>query len=198
MFNFARRYQTASLEVLETLLLALFMFFAIRLVCQNFRVQGPSMHPNLQSSELVLVSKLSYLRSSPSRGDVVVFRKPGGKREDLVKRVIGLPNEVIEVRAGRVFVNGLELDERTYISRLGHSVAPPQRIPEGSYFVLGDNRSVSEDSRKFGPVPVGAIVGKVWIIYWPFAKVGVFPVHIPSVVPAPVRSSASTTASFAT
>ena len=176
--------------MLETLLLAVFIFFAIRLVCQNFRVQGPSMHPNLQSSELVLVSKLSYLRSSPSRGDVIVFRKPGGKREDLVKRVVGLPNEVIEVRVGRVFVNGLELDEGAYISRLGHSIAPPQRIPEGSYFVLGDNRSVSEDSRKFGPVPAGAIVGKVWIIYWPLAKIGVFPIHIPSVVPAPVRSSA--------
>ncbi len=180
----------AALEVLETALLALFIFFATRLVVQNFRVQGPSMHPNLASSELVLVSKLSYIRSVPSRGDVVVFRKPGGDKEDLVKRIIGLPNETIEIRAGRIFANGLELDESAYISRAGNSVAEPVRIPAGSYFVLGDNRSVSEDSRRFGPVPLAAVVGRVWVIYWPFGNFGVFPERTPTTVPAPVRSLA--------
>ncbi len=180
----------ASLEILETALLALFIFFATRLVVQNFRVQGPSMRPTLASSEFLLVSKLSYMRSTPSRGDVIVFRKPGGDREDLVKRIIGLPNETIEVRTGRVFVNGLELDESAYIIRAGNSVLEPVRVPAGSYFAMGDNRSVSEDSRRFGPVPLAAVVGKVWVIYWPFGKFGVFPKQTPPVVPAPVRSLA--------
>ena len=122
----------ASLEILETALLALFIFFATRLVVQNFRVQGPSMRPTLASSELVLVSKLSYMRSTPSRGDVIVFRKPGGDREDLVKRIIGLPNETIEVRTGRVFVNGLELDESAYIIRAGNSRARTGKNPGGN------------------------------------------------------------------
>ena len=183
-----RRYQIVALEVLETALLALFIFFATRLVMQNFRVQGPSMNPNLVTSELVLVSKLSYMKSTPSRGDVVVFRKPGGNSEDLVKRIIGMPEETIEIRTGRVFVNGLEIDESDYIARPGNSVVPPVRVPAGSYFVLGDNRSVSEDSRRFGSVPLAAIVGEVWVIYWPFAKFGFFPEQIPTSVPAPVRS----------
>ena len=188
MLTLDRRYQIVALEVLETALLALFIFFATRLVMQNFRVQGPSMHPNLVTSELVLVSKLSYMKSTPSRGDVVVFRKPGGNSEDLVKRIIGLPEETIEIRAGRVFVNGLETDESDYIDRLGNSVVPPVRIPAGSYFMLGDNRSVSEDSRRFGSVPLAAIVGKVWVIYWPLAKFGFFPEQTPTLTPAPVRS----------
>ncbi|MCY4108745.1 MAG: signal peptidase I [Chloroflexi bacterium] len=188
MLSLDRRYQIVALEVLETVLLALFIFFATRLVMQNFRVQGPSMHPNLISNELVLVSKLSYINSSPERGDVVVFRKPGGDSEDLVKRIVGMPGETIEMRTGRVFVNGLEIEETGYVDRLGTAVVPPVRIPAGSYFVLGDNRSVSEDSRRFGAVPLAAIVGKVWVIYWPFAKFGFFPEHSPTLIPAPVRS----------
>lgn len=186
-----RQYQIVALEVLETALLALFIFFATRLMMQNFRVQGPSMNPNLFTSELVLVSKLSYMKSTPSRGDVVVFRKPGGHSEDLVKRIIGLSGEAIEIRRGRVFVNGLEIDESDYISRAGNTVVPPVRVPAGSYFVLGDNRSVSEDSRRFGSVPLAAIVGKVWVVYWPFAKFGIFPEQTPTSVPAPVRSLGS-------
>ncbi len=184
------RYQTAFLEILETALLALFIFFATRLVVQNFRVQGPSMRPTLSSSELVLVGKLSYFNSSPNRGDVVVFRKPGGDKEDLVKRVIGLPNELIEIRNGSVFVNGRELDESAYLELPGRSALSPRLVPPGNVFLLGDNRSVSEDSRKFGPVPLSAVVGKIWVIYWPFSQFGSFRDLTPTLLPAPVRSAA--------
>ena len=184
------RHQTVILEVIETALLALFLYFAGRLVIQNFRVFGPSMRPNLVDAELVLVSKLSYLRSAAQRGDVVVFRSPGNPRDDLVKRVIGLPNETVEVRDGQVFVDGWPLDGTSYITNGGHGAHPLTRVPTDSYFLMGDNRTVSEDSRAFGPVPAAAIVGKVWMVYWPPKDFGVLPKRTPTRQPVPARSEA--------
>lgn len=195
MVRLGSRYQTAFLEVLETALLALFIFFATRLVVQNFRVQGPSMQPNLSSNELVLVSKLSYLTSQPKRGDVIVFRKPGGDHEDLVKRVIGLPNETIEIREGRIFIDGRLLDERSYVTSPGSTVMQPSAVPSDAYFLMGDNRTVSEDSRRFGAVPIPAIVGKVWVIYWPPSEFGFMPRQAPVPQPAPKRAQTAPAAS---
>ena len=133
------------LEVLETILLAAFIFFASRLVIQNFRVDGRSMDPTLSTDNLVFVTKISYLTATPDRGDVIVVTKPSQKREDLVKRVVGLPYETIEMRDGKVYVNGIGLDESAYVADPGNFSMPPLVLGDEAYFVLGDNLGESED-----------------------------------------------------
>ncbi len=191
MSAFWRRHQGMVLEVLETLLLAAFIFFASRLVVQNFRVEGRSMLPSLMTDELVLVTKITYLTSTPDRGDVMVISKPSEQREDLVKRVVGLPYETVEMRDGKVFINGISLDESAYVENLGNFSMPPLVLRTDAYFVLGDNRRESEDSRRFGPVPARAIIGKVWFTYWPLDVFGLFPEQAPSREPLPVRTGAA-------
>ena len=193
MSGFWRRHQGVILEVLETLLLAAFIFFASRLVVQNFRVEGRSMMPSLSTDDLVLVTKISYLTSAPDRGDVMVISKPSQQREDLVKRVVGLPHETVEIRDGKVYVNGIGLDESAYIENPGNFSMPPVVLGADAYFVLGDNRRESEDSRRFGPVPARAIIGKVWFVYWPFEFFGLFPEMAPTREPLPVRTGADDT-----
>ena len=183
-----RRNSNLFLEIAETILLAALIFFGTRLLVQNFLVEGPSMSPNLSDSEFLLVNKLSYLTDDPQRGDVIVFRSPRSPDEDLVKRVIGLPNEVVEVREGQVYVDGRLIDESGYFSGpIGRETAP-RRVPEGAYFVMGDNRIQSRDSRDIGTVPRASIVGQVWLVYWPPAKFGLFPDAAPALAPAPQRA----------
>ena len=193
-----RRHQGVILEVLETILLAAFIFFASRLVIQNFRVDGRSMDPTLSTDNLVFVTKISYLTATPDRGDVIVVTKHSQKREDLVKRVVGLPYETIEMRDGKVYVNGIGLDESAYVADPGNFSMPPLVLGDEAYFVLGDNRRESEDSRRFGPVPAKAVIGKVWFIYWPLDLFGFFPEQIPWREPLPIRSQSSASSSRST
>ena len=160
------------LEVSETLLLAAFIFFASRLVVQNFRVEGRSMLPSLITDQLVLVTKISYLTSTPDRGDVMVISKPSEQREDLVKRVIGLPHETVEMRDGKVVINGIGLDESAYVENFGNFSMPPLVLGTDAYFVLGDNRTNSKDSRFFGPVPEDSIIGWAFLRVWPVGGIG--------------------------
>ncbi|MDP6350200.1 MAG: signal peptidase I, partial [Chloroflexota bacterium] len=141
--------------------------------------------------ELVLVTKISYLTSSPARGDVTVISKPSEQREDLVKRVIGLPNETIEMRDGKVYINGIGLDESSYIVEPDNYSMPPIVLGDKAYFVLGDNRRESEDSRRFGPVPAAAIIGKLWLRYWPPKAFGFLPEQAPTREPLPVRTDSA-------
>ncbi len=183
-----RRNSNVLLEVAETVLLAALIFFGTRLLVQNFLVEGPSMSPNLADSEFLLVNKLSYLTDGPRRGDVIVFRSPRNPDEDLVKRVIGLPNETIEIRAGQVVVNGHLIDESSYFRGSIGPDTPPRQVPEGAYFVMGDNRLQSRDSRAIGAVPRASIVGQVWLVYWPPGKFGFVPEATPTLVPVPQRA----------
>ncbi len=191
MTVFWRRHQGVILEIFETLLLAAFIFFASRLVVQNFRVDGRSMLPALTTDQLVLVTKISYLTSSPARGDITVISKPSAQREDLVKRVIGLPNETIEMRDGKVYIDGIGLDESAYIVEPGNYSMPPIVLGNKAYFVLGDNRRESEDSRRFGPVPSAALIGKLWLRYWPPEVFGFLPEQSPTREPLPVRTDSN-------
>ncbi len=177
------------LEISETVLLAALIFFGTRLLVQNFRVEGPSMTPTLENAEFLLVNKLAYLAGDPGRGDVVVLRSPRNSDEDLVKRVVALPDETVEIRAGQIYVNGRRLDEQAYQSAATSPDMPVRRVPPDAYFVLGDNRAQSRDSRHLGTVPRGAIVGQVWLVYWPPAGFGLLEVHAPGFEPAPQRVS---------
>jgi signal peptidase I len=123
----------------------------------------------------VLIDKISYLLHSPERGDVIVFVPPNNER-DYIKRVIGLPGDTVEIREGRVYVNGVALDE-PYLKNLINSDMPARTVEEGHYFVMGDNRNNSSDSRSFGAITPQSIVGRAWLVYWPPADWGTVPHH---------------------
>lgn len=153
-------------EIVETVALALLIFVVIRFVIQSYHVEGLSMEPTLNSNEYVLVNKALYLLRPPERGDVIVFHNPNNTSVDFIKRVIGLPGDTIQVDNARVLVNGVALNE-PYISSPSTPVTNTWKVPPDKYFVLGDNRPVSDDSRYWGCVPKDLIVGKAVVIYWP-------------------------------
>jgi signal peptidase I len=159
-------------EVLETTLPAVLIAFVINLfLAQATQVHGQSMEPTLHSDQRLVVEKVSYRFHGPRRGDIVVLKSPQQSSELLIKRVIGLPGETIEIRQGRVYINGQELDE-PYLERSKGGNWGPIIVPPLHVFVLGDNRSFSNDSRAFGMVPIESIVGRAWVSYWPFDEVG--------------------------
>ncbi len=154
------------------------LWFVIRaFLFQSFYIPSPSMTPALAPGDRVLVSKLSYRLHDVHRGDIVVFKRPphvqaGPEVKDLVKRVIGLPGDTVEARDGQVIVNGRALNE-PYVAK-GAVTTPvsPTHIPANHYWVMGDNRSVSEDSRYFGSISGSLIVGRVFFQVWPVSSVG--------------------------
>ncbi|QBD83608.1 signal peptidase I [Ktedonosporobacter rubrisoli] len=162
-----KRRSSLVRELIELVILALLIFFAVRLVVQVYHVEGVSMQPGLQNDEYVLVYKMAYIFSaSPQRGDVVVFHYPLDTSQDFIKRVIGLPGDTIRTDNTHIWVNGTELNE-PYITGPTNPLAKIWKVPPGSYFVLGDNRLQSDDSRYWGFVPKDYIVGKAVAIYWP-------------------------------
>lgn len=155
-------------EIVETIALTLIIFLVIRFAIQSYRVEGTSMLPGLQSNEYVLVNKIAYLFHAPERGDVVVFHYPLDTSKDFIKRVIGLPGDTITYDSTTVRVDGVSLNE-PYISQPANPPPPhPWVVPPNDYFVMGDNRPVSDDSRSWGYVPANYIVGKAVMVYWPF------------------------------
>lgn len=160
-------------EIVETLLLTLFIFWIVNTVTGRFRIEGYSMLPSLQEGEYIIINKLSYFLEEPARGDVIVLHFPNDRSRDFIKRIIGLPGDMVTVADGVVSVNGVALDE-PYIN------APPSysgswTVPEDKYFVLGDNRNNSSDSHNWSFLPEEDIVGKAWIIYWAPDKWGLVP-----------------------
>jgi signal peptidase I len=191
-------------EILETVVVTLLLFLAVRLVVQNYMVEGTSMVPSLHDTQSLLVNKAAYFRADsellsrlnpfqdatapqtgqtyvfgpPQRGDIIVFHAPTEPR-DFIKRVIGLPGETVEVRANEgVFINGQHLDE-PYIQDVPSYNWPdpgqPATVPVDEIFVMGDNRNASDDSHIFGPILISSVVGKAWFCYWPFAEIGALP-----------------------
>jgi signal peptidase I len=154
------------LETLQTIVLAGLFYLAISLATARVVVEGPSMRPTLISGEWIVVSRLTYKLGSPRRGDVIVFLPPtNAQTDDLIKRVIGLPGETVEIRAGSVWIDGKALDESYAVG----PTVPDNRwqLGAGQLFVMGDNRQLSLDSRSFGPISQRNVVGKAWVIYWP-------------------------------
>ncbi|WP_322797428.1 signal peptidase I [Tepidiforma sp.] len=187
-------------EVLETVLLALLVFLSVRASVQHYRVEGASMYPTLEDGEFLLVNSLIYaevdvqklarfvpgwdpgppaarfLFHGPERGDIIIFHHPSGVHRDLVKRVIGLPGETVEIRDGAVYIDGRRLEE-PYLAGAERPTGDlaPVVVPEGSYFVMGDNRNHSQDSRVIGPIPKELIVGKAMLTWWPRERFGLAP-----------------------
>jgi signal peptidase I len=160
------------LELGETVLPAIVIAVLINLfLAQATRVYGSSMEPNLHTDQRLVVEKLSYRLHEPRRGDVVVLRLPERGPELLIKRVIALPGETIEVRDGQVLVDGVSLVE-PYLTQQTRGQYGPVGVPAGYIFVMGDNRGASNDSRVFGPVEQSRIVGRAWVSYWPPVDLG--------------------------
>jgi signal peptidase I len=162
-------------EVIETIVLTALMFAVIRFAVQNFNIDGMSMEPSLHNGELILVDKWSYLFHAPQRGDVVVFIAPRTPSQDYIKRIIGLPGDVITIQGTTVFVDGVKLNE-TYVdpARQGNPYAFKRIynlvVPPNEYWVMGDNRAGSCDSRGFGFVPRQNIIGRAALVYWPLRQ----------------------------
>ena len=181
-------------EVIEAVLLAVVVFMLLQTTVRNFKVDGSSMDPTLENGQYLLVNRLVYLRIEmdrfssivpfwqaeedsvryaihpPERGEVIVFEFPdsipSNSKKDFVKRVIGLPGETIEVKDGVPFVDGVVLEE-PYLTTKDHSNGRKVELGAGEYYVMGDNRAHSNDSRNWGAVPEENLRGKVWMIYWP-------------------------------
>ena len=162
-------------EILETVVLAAVIWLLINFTTARYVVEGSSMEPNLTTGQFLIVSRLAYRFGQPERGDVIVFDFPGNPSDDYVKRIVGLPGDEILIDQGLVYVNGDLLDE-PYIS--DDSLTPRRgtwEVPEDNYFVMGDNRPSSSDSRTWGTLNEGFIVGKAWLSYWPPQEWGIVP-----------------------
>lgn len=149
-------------------------FFIIVFLYQPVKVEGGSMEPGLEDQERIFINKLVYRWENIARGDIVVFRYPRDPRKSFIKRVIGLPGDRVRISYGHVYVNGKLLQE-LYVPEefLDTNSYPETLVPARTYFVLGDHRNSSNDSREFGPVARSYIYGKAVFGYWPMEKVGV-------------------------
>ncbi len=178
-------------EITEAVLLALMVLLVLQTTVRNFKVEGSSMSPTLEGGQYLVVDQASFLKidkerlsrivpfwrvsdvepefafDPPTRGEVIVFNFPLDPDKDFVKRVVGLPGETVEVRRGSVYINGETLPE-PYLSRKDESSARKVTLEDEEYYVIGDNRRNSNDSRSWGPVPEDNIVGRVWLVYWPW------------------------------
>jgi len=188
-------------EILLVIIVALAIFMMVQSTMGHFQVNGSSMEPSLKNGEHILVNRAvyfhvnrgwashiipfikwrgdtGYLFHPPNRGDIVILRPPKDSnfKEDLIKRVIAIPGDTVEIKNNVVYVNGQALKE-SYIKEPTRNNMTWQQIPAGSYFVMGDNRNNSNDSRYFGPVSSENIVGKPWAIVWPPSKWGLAPNH---------------------
>lgn len=179
----ARRSNSVLLrELIETIVLTAVVFLVVNFAVSPFTVDGPSMQPGLVTGDRVMVNKLAYDFGGPARGDVIVFHPPSDPGEIYVKRVIAIPGDRISVTAGSVIVNGKTLNE-PYIEPLNQnapenaSVLPTITLGSNQYFVMGDNRQNSIDSRIFGYVPRNNIIGKAEFIYWPLPAVHGIPTY---------------------
>lgn len=170
-------------EIIKIAILALVIILPVRyFIAQPFFVKGASMEPSFQDGNYLIIDEISYRFGLPQRGEVVVFRFPEDPKQFFIKRIIGLPSETVEIKNNKVRILneknqlGLVLDESEYLS--------PEEVTEGSlkirlkkdeYFVLGDNRLHSSDSRRWGALPRDFIIGKVFVRAWPFDKAKYFP-----------------------
>ena len=153
-------------ELIETIAFTLLIFLFIRFAAQSFRVDGASMEPGLHTDEYVLVNKVAYLFHPPQRGDVIVFHYPLNTNQDFIKRIIGIPGDTIVTTSDTVIVDGQTLRE-PYISMPFNFENNTWKLGPDEFFVMGDNRDNSLDSRIWGPLNRSYIVGKAVAVYWP-------------------------------
>lgn len=174
-----RTFWTHVVDILQTVVLAVAIFLLVyAFLFQPHQVRGESMLPNFINNEYLLTDKFSYRFGGPKRGDVVVFAAPSSPSEDYIKRIIAIPTDEVLLKNGEIYLNGNLLEEAylpdDFVTNPGSYATDGKviEVPEGQYFVLGDNRNNSKDSRSFGTVKREKIVGRAWVVYWPPTKAG--------------------------
>jgi signal peptidase I len=158
-------------DFVEVILLSALLYIGINAISARIRVDGSSMEPNLHNADLVLVSRLAYRLGEPQRGEVIVFRYPLDPEQEYIKRIIGLPGDTIDIQGGQVYVNNQLLHE-PYI-KAPPAYADSWTVPDGTLFVLGDNRNNSNDSHSWYFLPMELVIGKAVLVYWPLNEFGV-------------------------
>jgi len=168
-------------ELVKIVVLSLAIIIPVRyFLIQPFYVKGASMEPNFFDHEYLIINEISYRFETPERGDIIVFKYPQDPSQYFIKRVIGLPNETVEIRESKITIynkdnpNGIALDEKYLEDTVQTFGNKTFALGVDEYFALGDNRTASYDSRSFGAVNKSFIVGKVWVRGWPFDKIKVF------------------------
>lgn len=168
-------------ELLHVVIISLAIIVPVRyFLIQPFYVKGASMEPNFYDHEYLIIDEIGYRLHQPQRGEIVVFRYPNDPRQYFIKRIVGLPGERIKVSGGQVWVynaehpDGKVLDEHSYLGAIYTSGERDVQLADDEYFLMGDNRGASLDSRSFGPVSRSFIVGRVWFRGWPPEKIKVF------------------------
>lgn len=167
-------------EIVQVVAISLAIIIPIRyFLIQPFYVKGASMEPNFYDHEYLIIDEVSYRFGEPDRGDIVVFKYPSDPKQYFIKRIVGLPNETVEVKNGQVliyndeFPEGMALEEE-YLDGVVTAGQKKVKLRSDEYYVLGDNRNSSLDSRTFGPVNQDYIVGRVWFRGWPVTKIKFF------------------------
>lgn len=181
ILDFIRKFYFFFLDIIQTLLLVFAVFLVIYIfLFRPFQVNGDSMYPNFLHKQYVLTNIIVLQFKKPKLGDVIVFRAPPDLEKDYIKRVIGVPGDTVSLNDGKVYVNGKLLNEDSYINseiktRGGSFVKDGTTIivPKNSYFVMGDNRFESSDSREWGFVSSKLIVGESFFVYWPLNRLGI-------------------------
>lgn len=170
-------------EIVKFSLIALLVVLPIRLfIAQPFIVRGASMDPTFHTGDYVIVDQLTYRFAEPKRGDVIIFRHPDHESVYLIKRIIGLPGETVEITGKEVLIRNKAagtsfIFDQSFLQadRLASEFLPPTQLDQGEYFVMGDNRTQSSDSRAWGELPEAEIVGRALVRLYPFTQIGVFP-----------------------
>lgn len=194
------------LEIVETLVLTLLIFWVIQsFIAQPYRVQQQSMEQTLEPDQYVLVDKLTPRFDAYKRGDIVVFNPPANwvqqQGQPYIKRVIGVGGDTVELKDGAVYVNGTKFNEPYVFKDENGNPQPTDEligvskwvVPDGQLFLMGDHRANSADSREFGPVDLGSVIGRAWLRYWPINTFKIIdtPTHPELVSSAPPTELAS-------
>ena len=168
-----RKKKSPLREFIETIIIVIALVVSVNyFVVQGFYIPSGSMRTTLLEGDRILVNKFIYKFGDPHRGDVIVFKFPSNMKETLVKRVIGLPGDTVELTGGAMYVNSKKLKE-PYVQVNMQGEFGPKKVPFDQYFVMGDNRNISDDSRYWGTLPRKDILGKAFVIYYPFNRFSV-------------------------
>jgi signal peptidase I len=184
IINLIKSFFAYIFEFVKIVVISLAIIIPIRYyLIQPFYVKGASMEPNFYDKEYLIINEIGYRLGEPQRGDIVVFKYPRDPQEYFIKRIVGLPGEKIQIKNGEVFIYNQANDwqgqalEEDYLPKdlktygMSDDVV---ELNEREYYVLGDNRNASKDSRFFGPVDKSFLVGKVWLRGWPFDRINFF------------------------
>lgn len=180
LLNFVRKIYIFLIDIIQTLLMVFAVFLVVYVfLFRPFQVNGDSMYPNFHDKEYILTNIITLRFNNPKLGDVIVFKAPPNLDKDYIKRIIGTPGDQIALKNGDVYLNGKLLNEEKYVNPSiktygGTFIKEGETFttPNDSYFVMGDNRLESSDSREWGFVPVKLIIGKSFFAYWPLEQIG--------------------------